>query len=123
MSKSIRFKNNTYLDSSSIVHKHELLENILNNLNPGKCSMYRRYFNGKEGVDFDDLFDTGYYQYSGYDGKYRDNPVPYFAYGIVIIFNCNNQYNVQFIINMGDGRIWYRFATENRIYGEFKVLK
>lgn len=32
MSKSIKFKNNNYLDSSSIVHKRELLSDIINKL-------------------------------------------------------------------------------------------
>lgn len=32
MSKSLKFKNNNYLDSSGIVHKKELLSDILNNI-------------------------------------------------------------------------------------------
>ena len=86
MAKSIKLKNDTYWDSSGISHNRNKLNNIINDidLQLGKSLMYRDWFNG-ENSDFDDQMETGIYGYSGYKGKYKDNPIPYFSYGLVVV--------------------------------------
>lgn len=137
MSKSIKLKDNNYWDSTGITHNRGLLSTILetmssnistnttnitnNTNNIAKCLKFNGYFNGTS-KDFDDLLDTGIYQYSGYNGRYRDNPIPYYNYGIVVVFNANNQYNIQLIFDFQATRVYLRKCTEGRQYGNFIQL-
>ena len=57
MSKSIKFRNNTYLDSSSIVHNKEPLNEIINT--PIKTSAMNTYYAKKNLVNFKAFFVSG----------------------------------------------------------------
>lgn len=126
MSKSFKFNNNNYLDTSGIVHNKQPLNNIINDIF-GRFLYYRGGFTGDNMygtgiVDFDDLLTTGIWTYSGYNGIYKDNPITYYSYGIVVIFEGNNTYGVQLIFDMARSRIFFRTHTESKKYGSFKQI-
>lgn len=45
MSKSIKFRNNTYLDTSSIVHEKNVIKDVINN-NSKNANGYMKFING-----------------------------------------------------------------------------
>lgn len=123
MAKSIKLKNETYIDSSSVVHNRDSLSNVINNINSqlSKSLMYKKWIDGSN-FDFDDALETGIYGYSGYNGKYKDNPIPYFSFGLVVVFSANS-YTMQIIFcGVGMSNIYIRCAYENKVYGNFRQL-
>ncbi len=79
MSKSIKFRNNTYLDSKGITHNRRLLSDILNNLiNGGSPVLYHpaqlsQMTNGNSTAIIDvtntHLFYSDWLDYASYDNK------------------------------------------------------
>lgn len=111
MSKSIKFKNNTYLDSSSIAHNKTSLQSILNNYNSRKFLEWKtttsRNFN-------DDVYITpGLYALGGtYTNAYTSGNI----YGVLMVLTNDggiwrktdsSSWLWQIIINTG-GNIWIR---------------
>src|SRR5574344_336624 len=75
MSKSIKFRNNTYLDSSSIVHNKEPLNEIINT--PIKTSAMNTYYAKKNQENYINSIKLGKgtwliigeWRYEGFDGS------------------------------------------------------
>lgn len=104
MSKAIKFKNNTYLDTSSIVHNKTSLSEILNNIVTGTTgkkyipSQLSSMTNGatSEVIDISktNIFYSDWTNYSSYDsrfpgtlGIYIKNPGATSTGGVAIIFH------------------------------------
>lgn len=103
MSKAIKFKNNTYLDTSSIVHNKTNLSEILNNIVTGTTgkkytpAQLSSMTNGatSEVIDISktNMFYSDWSNYSSYDnrfagtlGIYIKNPGGSSTGGVAIIF-------------------------------------
>lgn len=109
MSKSIKFKNNTYLDSSSIVHNKTSLQSILNTYNGRKFLEWKT--TTSTNFNSDDFYKPGLYSLSK---SYSNAPYTGNIYGVLMVLT-------------NDGGIWRKtdtsswmwqliFDTSGRIY-------
>ena len=91
MSKAIRFKNNTYLDTSGIVHNKQNLQSILNNYLGRNIIEYKKL----PSTNFNDFYTPGLYSLGT---QYANAPYSSHLYGILIVLT-------------NDGRTWQK--TDN----------
>ncbi len=91
MRKSIKFKNSTYLDSTSIVHNKTSLSSILNTYNNRKILEYK----SSTSKDFNSFYTPGIY---GVAGIYTNAPTSNTIYGVLVVLT-------------NDGRTWQK--TDN----------
>jgi len=92
MSKSIKFKNDTYLDTSSIMHNRNKLSDLLGT--KPLC------FKNTSSRDFNDYYEPGIYMVGG---QYSNAPVSYDIYGVIIV-----------ITNNGD--VWRKTETDSWLW-------
>ena len=87
MSKAIKFRNNTYLDTKSIMHNRNLLSDLI-----GKKPLS---FKNITSSDFNDFYEPGIYMVAG---VYTNAPYYGDIYGVIIILT-------------NDGGVWRK--TDN----------
>ena len=92
MSKSIKFTDNIYLDSSSIVHNKTPLNTILNNYNNKVILEYKNI--GSKNLN--DYYTPGIYSIAG--SGWSNAPYPNDIYGVLIVLT-------------NDGRTWQKTDT------------
>lgn len=92
MSKAIKFKNNTYLDSSSITHNKVQLSTILNQYNGRKILEYKT----SSSNNFNDYYTPGIYNVAG--SSWQNTPYSSSIYGVLVVLT-------------NDGRAWQK--TDN----------
>ena len=126
MSKSIKFKNNQYLDSSSITHSRKSLSSILNNLvtgsnpvayHPGDLSsMSSGNTSAIIDVSKTYIFNTDWTNYSSYDSRFSG------VIGIYIKgFGASSSGGVA-IIFFYSGAIGINIRIDNNRWGGWKWL-
>lgn len=98
MSKSIKFRNNVYLDSSSITHNKTLLQSILNTYS------YRKFLEWKNSTSKDfnsnDFITPGLYSLGGnYSNCYTTGVI----YGVLMVLT-------------NDGGIWRKTDTSSWLW-------
>ena len=93
MSKAIKFKNNVYLDSSSIVHNQITLKSIINTYNSRKFLEWKE--TSSTNFNSDAFYTPGLYRIAG---QYSNAPISSTFYGVVMILT-------------NDGGIWRK--TDN----------
>lgn len=109
MSKSIKFRNDTYLDSSSIVHNKANLQSILNSYSSRKILEWKQ--TTSKDFNSNDFITPGLYSLGS---KYSNAPYNSTIYGVMMVLT-------------NDGGIWRKtdssswlwqvlFTTANTIY-------
>lgn len=103
MAKSIKLKDNNYIDSTGIVHNRELLSDILDNQVVDQDTNYIRFGNGVQICWGDSKFTTN----TGGVGFYEVGltfPVPFIDKNYAISFTETEQWNTGAIATLG--RAW-----------------
>ena len=98
MSKAIKFKNNIFLDSSSIVHNKTTLQSIINSYN------YRKFLEWKAisstNFNSNDFYTPGLYLIAG---QYSNAPISSTFYGVAMILT-------------NDGGIWRKTDSSSWLW-------
>lgn len=125
MSKSLKFKNNNYLDSSSIVYNKETLNNVLASRDKTIDDIIARiagYGDQAKQIDNPDAleFVTGFYRYYGSYGE----ALPFSWYFIIHIghFDINGNFARQIWFNYFTNTLYTRIQTSG-IWGEFQQIQ
>lgn len=98
MSKAIKFRNNTYLDSSGITHNKVTLESILNTYNSRKFLEWKT--TTSKDFNSNDFYTPGLYSIGG---NYSHAPSSSTIYGVIMILT-------------NDGGIWRKTATDSWLW-------
>lgn len=100
MSKAIKFKNNTYLDSSSITHNKVQLSTILNQYSGRKILEYRATTSN----NFNDYYTPGIYSVGG--NGWQNAPYSTSIYGVLVVLT-------------NDGRTWQKTDSSSWLWQIF----
>lgn len=100
MSKAIKFKNNTYLDSSSITHNKTTLSSILNNYNNRVILEYKN----NSSTNMNDYYTPGIYKVGG--SNWSNAPYSNSIYGVLVVLT-------------NDGRTWQKTDTGSWLWQIF----
>lgn len=126
MSKSIKFRNDTYLDTSGVSHSKETLSDILNNLISGTnpkgyhpsdmASMTNNNYSKIIDVTKTHLFHTDWLNYSSYDQRFSG------VLGMFIKSSGNTSTGGVAIIFFYAGSIGINVWIDNNRWGGWKWL-
>lgn len=124
MSKSIKFKNNVYLDSSSVVHNKKSIKDMINSINgntDGGLAVKRAF----RGVSLNNLVSYGNGLFVGMDGC-TDTPTysgqkTYHWYIIQLVYNSGYCVQIAAAVHSDDSTLYKRHLQDNKWYSWKKI--